>query len=248
MSERIIAGVNTKGQTNRLGSVAMDEDRPHIVAMGANDIPAMGALERAAWTVPLQAAESTMAARAQLGHHFLGAWQKSELIALACFVITRLDPFDAAAFPRTFAEFSTLPRSSPPLSGYVYNLCVHPLHRGEHVVRQIIETGIGILTTSGCRYLVGDGRCPSYAGTDGDERDPVKFNPAFRSIIDNWRLTGIKPPDDQIALDPVLRFYKRALGCDFVYLMPDFLPADAASGGHRVIFVKTLKPFSHDAA
>ena len=239
--------MNTTGQTPRIDGLAMDVDGTRIVSMDANDIPAMCALERSAWSAPLQAGVSTMIARAELGHNFLGAWRKSELIALTCFVITRLDPFDAEAFPRTFGEFSTIARSSRPLSGYVYNLCVHPLHRGERVVRQLIDAGIGILRDSGCRYLVGDGRCPSYAGTQGDERDPVEFNPAFRSIIDSWRLTGIKPPDDRIALDPVLRFYKRTLGCDFVYLKPDFLPADTASGGHRVIFVKTLDPAGHDA-
>jgi hypothetical protein len=216
------------------------KDRPTITLMDADDISAMWALEKAAWSPPLQADIGMMTARARLGHTFLGAWAGDELIASCCFALSRLDPFIAGEFPRTFDEFSSIARSMPPLSGYVYNFCVHPTRRGEHVVRPLIEAAIKIMRDNGCRYLVGHGRCPSYAGAAASAPDSVKFNPAFRSLIDNWRTTGVKPPDNEIILDPVLRFYKRVLSCEFVYLKPDFLPADTASGGHAVSFIKTL--------
>jgi hypothetical protein len=43
-----------------------------------------------------------------------------------------------------------------------------------------------------------------------------------------------------ITTDPLLRFYRRLLNCEFLHLAPDFLPEDTSSGGYRVIFAKDL--------
>jgi hypothetical protein len=102
-----------------------------------------------------------------------------------------------------------------------------------------MRAGILDSISIGARRLVADGRCPSYAGSLGPP-DRVEADDEFRRAIDTWRVSGIKPDDRTLVRDPVLRFYRRLLGCEFLYLIPDFIPQDIASGGHRVIFTAEL--------
>lgn len=197
-------------------------------------------LERAAWPKALQASMDLIRRRIGVGHCFLVAEGEQGFQASACFVHTSEDPTDTARFPTSFEAFSTLPKRKPVLSTYVYNLCVHPSSRGSSIVRRVGDAVIAEARNAGSRYLVGDGRCPSYAGAQGGNPDTVRLNQKFRTAIDRWRLTGIQPSDADLVEDPVLRFYKRILDCRFLHLAADFCPQDAASGGHRVIFAKVL--------
>nr|QMS47986.1 hypothetical protein WG33_0185 [uncultured bacterium] len=210
---------------------------PTIAHMGADDIPALWELEQAAFPPGFQASVAIMAERVRRGHVFLGARLGERLVGAVCYVLTKLDPHDAEAFPRTFAEYSSTVSSAPPLSAYVYSLGVHPDFRATRVVLQLIEAGVASIVRSGCRYITCDGPCNAYAGTaDGS----IACNDRFRRAIDQWRETGMKPPERHLLLDPVLRFYKQVLRCEFLYLKPAFLPGDSASGGHRVILLKRL--------
>jgi hypothetical protein len=200
---------------------------------------ALAALESAAWPGPLQASLETIHARMQRGHRAMVAERGGKLVASACYIPTVENPFDEAAFPRSFETFSSLTRSDPVRSVYVYNLCVDPSERDGAVVRAVMRKGIGDSVALGARYLVADGRCPSYAGAV-QEPDTVLADEEFRRAIDEWRSSGVKPPDQKLLRDPVLRFYRRTLNCQFLYLLPNFIPSDAASGGNRVIFVADL--------
>jgi hypothetical protein len=207
---------------------------------GIEDIPALAALEAAAWPGPLQASQELFHRRLNLGHGIIVAATPEYLAAAVC-VIPRAEPqFEAACFPRDFAAFSTLPRTDPVHSVYAYNLCVHPSHRGERVVRDVIGLGISTISEWGARWIIGDGRCPSYAGSGGEGPDRTRPDPVFRAALDQWAATGTRPPLDMLIRDPVLRFYHRVLDCEFVHLARNFLPPDASSGGNRVIFVKDL--------
>lgn len=212
-----------------------------IALLGESDVPALAALEEAAWPSGLRAREATIRARLALGHMMLGARGSSGLVAAACFTPTAADPHDRAAFPRDFASFSSLPRSAPVRSLYVYNLEVHPAQRGTPLVHRVIESVIAAGRQLGARWLVGDGRCPAYAGAQGEGADKVRADPVFRDAIEQWRASGNKPPDPVLTRDPLLRFYRRVLACRFLHLMPDFLPSDTGSGGYRVIFVQDLQ-------
>jgi len=208
--------------------------------IGPGDVRGLAELEAAAWPGPLQAKEELIKRRLAFGHGIIVAATSNYLAAAVC-VIPRAEPqFDAECFPRRFGEFSTLPRTDPVRSVYAYNLCVHPLHRGERVVRDVINLGIATIRDWGARWIIGDGRCPSYAGSRGEGPDRVRCDPAFRAALDGWRATGIRPSVDELVRDPVLRFYHRVLDCEFVHLAWNFLPQDSSSGGHRVIFVKDL--------
>lgn len=207
---------------------------------GVEDVSALAALEAAAWPGPLQASEDLIRHRLALGHGMIVAAMPDYLAAAVC-VVPRAEPeFDAASFPREFSQFSTLPRSDPVRSVYAYNLCVHPSHRGERVVRDVISLGIQTILKWGARSIIGDGRCPSYAGSSGEGPDRARPDAVFHDALDSWAETGIRPPLEILIRDPVLRFYHRVLDCDFVHLARNFLPQDASSGGNRVIFVKQL--------
>lgn len=202
---------------------------------------ALAALEVAAWPGPLQASYEKIKRRMALGHRAVVAEQDGEFLAAVCYIPTESDHFDSDAFPKTFMEFSSLPRSEPIRSTYVYSLGVHPDQRGGAVVRQVLEALLEDAVAIGARYLVADGRCPSYAGATSWPDKEVRADPRFRAAIDRWHSTGVRPSDSELTRDPLLRFYKRVLGCEFHYLLSNFLPEDTASGRYGVIFAKDLR-------
>lgn len=220
----------------------MPSDPPLTIRpLREEDVPAMVALEEAAWSASLRASEATIRRRLALGHVMTAAEAPDgRLAASVCFTPTAEDPFDRARFPKTFAAFSSLPRSEPVRSIYVYNLCVHPDFRGPATVRPLMATTVRSYLHLGARWLVGDGRCAAYAGAQPGAPDKVRADPVFRAAIDRWRQTGEQPPDEVLIREPLLRFHYRQLRCRFLYLMPDFLPEDVSSAGYRVIFVADL--------
>ncbi len=217
-----------------------DSEAVAVRLLRPGEVSALAALERAAWPGPLQASEERIAMRLALGHCIFVAAGPDCLVASLCFVPTHAEPFDRDRFPRDFEAFSTLPRSAPVRSCYVYNLCVHPAWRGAPVVRPLMRAGVEHGRGLGARWLVADGRCPSYAGAVDEGPDKVRADPAFRAAIDAWAATGQQPPDEELLRDPLLRFYRRMVECQFLHLMPDFLPEDRGSGGYRVIFASDL--------
>lgn len=204
------------------------------------DTALLAALEQTAWGPELAAPASLIERRVALGHRTILARSSGRAVAAASYVPTCEDPEDAARFPRTFGAFSSLPASAPVCALYVYSLGVDPRWRGGDAVRRVIDAVLADGRRLGARWLVGDGRCPSYHGSEAHGPDKVRASAGFRAAIDDWHRTGRKPADDLLTLDPVLRFYKRVLDCRFLALAPDFLPADHASGGFRVIFATAL--------
>ncbi|WP_149903767.1 N-acetyltransferase [Mesorhizobium sp. SARCC-RB16n] len=157
-----------------------------------------------------------------------------------CFVETSQDPHDTEKFPKTFSAYSSLARTGPARSLYVYNLGLRPDFRGTDMARRLLSQLIGYGHRVGARWLVGDGRCPSYAGSQDDFPNKVRPDLAFRQTIDDWHRTGVMPSVTSITRDPLLRFYRRVLQCEFLHLAPSFLPQDISSGGFRVIFAVDL--------
>ncbi|RWQ36640.1 MAG: GNAT family N-acetyltransferase [Mesorhizobium sp.] len=199
------------------------------------DVPRMAEMENAAWG-PLGAGADTIRRRLSLGHTMIAASVDDLVAGAICFVETNQDPHDTAKFPKTFSAYSSMGRSEPALSLYVYNLGVRPEFRGTDIARRLLSELIEHGRRVGARWLVGDGRCPSYAGAQHDTPDKVLPDQRFRATIDDWHRTGVTPPVKSIIRDPLLRFYRRVLNCEFLHLAPGFLPEDASSGGYRVIF------------
>jgi hypothetical protein len=126
-------------------------------------------------------------------------------------------------------------------TAFGYNLNVHPAERGGRLVRRLLQAAFAHAAAAGCTYLVGDGRCPSYNGSHDPPADDVAPNPAFRAAIDEFMRSGVFPEEHKLMLDPALRLFSRLMNCRFIAIIPDFLPADTASGGFRVMYLKVMQ-------
>ena len=208
--------------------------------IGEDDVPRMAVMEVAAWG-SLGAEEATIRNRLSLGHTMIAAVHDKVIAGAVCFVETSQDPRDKATFPATFTAYSSLARSLPPKSLYVYNLGVRPEFRGTTLSRRLLARLVDHGRAAGARWIVGDGRCPSYGGAHEGSPDKVAINVGFRSTIAEWHRTGIMPSVSDLTQDPLLNFYHRLLKCEFLHLAPAFLPEDRSSGGYRVIFAVDLR-------
>jgi len=207
-----------------------------IRQLSIDDCASIVELERVCWPLELQASQNIIYTRFSLGHNFAGILYENRLIGLGAYVYTDQDPYDKDAFPDTFNEFASIQMRKPNVSMYVYNLSMHPDWRGTNAVLDLLEYMKQEGRCNDCKYAVGDGRCQAYNGSQ-EAHDNVKVNPKFKKAIDDWYMTGNKPTDEILLLDPLLKFHRRNLDCEFLYLKKDFLPGDVASGGFRVIFV-----------
>lgn len=214
--------------------------KTRVITALPRDVDRLAQLESEAWPPGLRADAGTIRLRLMRGHRLLVVEIGDRFAAAACFYHTTLDPTDATSFPRDFEIFSTMPATAPVRSTYVYNLCVTPSQRGRGSAECLIDAVIRDARAFGAQCLVGDGRCPSYAGTTDAGPHRVRHDPTFQRAIDDWQRTGLRPDTQRLIRDPVLRYYHRRLDCEFLHLLPGFLPEDRAAGGFRVIFVKRL--------
>ncbi len=211
-----------------------------LVTLSVGDIPAILELENVCWLPEIRASAETLEARFTMGHISLGMRVNDELLGIVSFSYTRFSPDDPVDLPKTFAEFSSRPMASHHNTAFAYNLNIHPRARGGALTRELLSAGQKRMRADGCRYLLGVGRCPSYNGSTGGEFESIQPSPLLRHAIDEFMRSGRQPAKEQLLADPVLKFYRYALGCTFLRVVPDFLPGDAPSGGFGVIFYKTL--------
>ncbi len=212
-----------------------------VLQLTVDDAPRIAQLDCESWPYPLRASEATVAHRFELGHLMLGIEHDSALLGVVAFSYTSWSPQRSDAFPISNAQFNSQPHNEQHNCAFAYNLVTHPKLRGSTISRRLIAAGLARLERDGCEYLLGHSRCPSYDGSEVPEIEHFDANTAFRRAIDDAVHTDSLPALDVLLLDPVLRFYYRALNCTFVRIMPGFLPEDEASGGNAVRFVKHLR-------
>lgn len=215
-------------------------DSHYVKTLCVDDIPAILELENACWLPEIRASEEILRTRFAMGHISMGVFVDNYLVGLTSFSYTRFNPDKPNGLPETFKEFSSHPRHSDHNAAYVYNLNIHPDYRGESLTRKLIWAGIEQLREDNCVYMLGAGRCPSYNGSLGEGIETIQPSRVFRETIDHSIQSGILPATKELIIDPVLRFYRRTLGCKFLRVAPNFLPGDTPSGNVGVIFYKTL--------
>lgn len=210
-----------------------------VAELARHDLPAINLLEKACWPVELQARPDLLLSRFDSGHTMIGAWIENHLLGLIAYRHVTFYPDDIEAFPKNFVEFASGQRQDEFNAVYGYNMSVHPEMRGSGLIRNLLTGAIDRVRAEGCRYIVGDGRCPSYNG--GEESGKIiRQSPVFKAAIDRYMQGGAFPTMEEFLADPALRFFHRTMHCRFVLVLPDFFPGDQASGGYRVIYCAEL--------
>lgn len=210
-----------------------------VAELTRHDLHAIGLLEKACWPAALQASPDILQSRFDSGHTMIGAWQGNALLGLIAYRHVMFDPDDIEAFPKDFTEFASGPRQQVFNAVYGYNMSIHPAMRGSHLIRDLLSDAIDRVRAEGCRYIVGDGRCPSYNGGVESGRT-VRQSMEFHMAINRYVSGGHFPTVKEFIADPTLRFFYRTMHCRFLWILPNFFPGDLASGGFRVIYCVDL--------
>jgi hypothetical protein len=230
---------------NRLRLPALGErvcGSAHVVELREKDASAIVALEQRCWSPELRASRDIILGRMELGHTMLGIDDgQGALLGLIAGGYATFSPDAPELFPTTFEQMSKLPVREPGNACLVYSLHVDPHMRDGALVRLLIDVGVKYLTSRGYRYVVGHARCPSYNGSDDPFERPIRREPIFRSAVDRYLESGNLPSDEEITIDPVLRFYRRIFGCTFWRIIRDFWPIDRASGGMGAVFYRQIQ-------
>lgn len=210
-----------------------------VAELTRHDLHAIDLLEKVCWPTGLQASPDLLQSRFDSGHTMIGAWMGNRLLGLIAYRHVMFDPQDIEAFPKNFTEFSRGARQQKFNAVYGYNMSVHPEMRGSSLIRNLLSGAIDRVRTEGCRYIVGDGRCPSYNGGVESGRT-IRQSIVFRTAVDRYMNGGHFPTLTEFLADPTLRFFYRTMHCRFLWILPNFFQGDLASGGYRVIYCVDL--------
>ncbi len=205
-----------------------------IAQLALRDLDAICALEAAAFEMDMRASQSTYRARFALGHVMLGYRNNKringELAGIIGYSYGSFHPEDLTTLPDHFSNWSmqeTIPDGN---AAFIYNLGIAPSLRGTAITRDLVHAAIDKITTDGCRYIIAEGPVPSYAGNDHIAR-----NPLITTALDRFAKENKMPDPDLLFTDPHLSLYRRFWPCSILCIKPDFIPADQASGGFRVM-------------
>jgi len=197
-----------------------------------NDLERIVEVERAAFIPPLQASPEKITKRLSLGHVYLGLETDNKLVGTLAF------KFSDFEIPRTFYEFSDGPSKGNAV--FIYSLGILPEYRGRNTL-ELIDSALKFSGMSGMQYSVADGRMPSYNGSLEFHQERILQDPEFKKIIDGHITRGTTPSIEETKLDPNLAFLVRFVHGKPLKLIPNFMPEDKPSGGHRIILCKELK-------
>jgi SAM-dependent methyltransferase len=155
----------------------------------------------------------------------------------------RFDPHDREHFPSTFEGFANVPtdESTEANAIAVYDFDANKEIRDYARTSGFLKEVFGFFRRSGFRYVVGDGRMPSYAGSVGSSEERINRSDRFRNTIDMYFRGGPYPSDEEFCADPLLAFYRKVTGCGFWDIRQEFISGDAPSGGMRTILVRDLQ-------
>ena len=210
-----------------------------IAQLTEYDIDAILSLERVCYMPCLQASRETLQKRFDLGHVMLGLFVDNKLTGVASFSYRYLDgrekirqfcenewkPFYALAMPETFNTV------------LVYNVEISPERRETNDSELLKKSVMSRAKNDGCKYLIGISRIPSY---NGDVFNHISHRPEVREAIDSYFDGGEYPSLDTLIRDPLLLFYHRVTGCEYLTLIDGYAPEDKASGGIRAIVYAKL--------
>lgn len=203
-----------------------------IIQLDRGDLEDILDLERKNFSPEMQASKESIIDRLDKGHIMLGIRDREKLVGKICFSLSKFSPDNKEEFPKTFSEYSHQAPCEKPNAAFVYDLDVNPNYRGNICVRRLIKAAVDKASLSCCRFFVADCMVSSY---NGDSKKHIRQIPSVKDAIDNYLNGGFFPTDEKLTQDPYLAFLKRVTGGKYIWIMPNFMPQDKASGGIRII-------------
>ena len=206
----------------------------------ASDIDEMVKVENETWIPLIRAPKERMLYRLENGHRYFGYVINGELAGMVGLSYQHIkSPED---FPSDFSTFSSgkseLDRESV---AYIYNVGVAKKFQKQGVGKKMVQETFQKIREDGVKEIYLDGRCPSYNGSkDFPEIEFVDQQLEFKRRIDECVRENKVPTPEDVMFDPTLRFYSK-LGFVPIKLSANFLTADKAAGGFRVIMYQRLE-------
>jgi GNAT superfamily N-acetyltransferase len=208
-----------------------------IEELSIDDLEKIMEVEERAFIPPLQASPETIAKRLKMDHTYLGLYLDNRLIGTLAFRESVFSPDDFQKFPETSEEFANNLNENNPNAIFVYSLGILPEYRGKATI-ELVNAAINMARERGLDYVVGEGRFPSY---NGSNQEKIKQKAELKRTIDDAIKNKSMPPEKELLKDSTLAFYHRFGKVNFWKIILNFTPEDKSSGGHRLIIYKKLK-------
>ncbi|MDY6778030.1 MAG: GNAT family N-acetyltransferase, partial [Candidatus Nanohaloarchaea archaeon] len=200
----------------------------------------MVACEEASWIPPLQADQETIRNRLERGHIYLGKVEGA-LQGMSSFLQVSVDEKSLLEEPeRFFDDFHSFYSRDFDEDGnaiFLYNVGVAREHRRQGIGSLLVGAVQQWAEESNADHLILDGRCPSYNGSKAYSQESFERKTVFRKALQSHDPGDPLPAEDVLREDPVIDFYFSNLPCEPLAILPDFLPADPATDGYRVMLI-----------
>ena len=193
-------------------------------------------LESKIWIPALQAPRETILKRLGMGHQILAIEEKDDLLGMIAWRYSAYSGADSPdRFPRKFDAFSTEGscEATDARSAFIYSLGVKAGSRTRGTGKYLLQRAFDRIRAFGVNEIFVDARLPSYKGSSQSPHETIEFNPAFKEAIDRYFTGNIFPGAEELALDPIVRFYLKN-GFRPWLILKDFIN-DQHSGNMRII-------------
>ncbi len=215
--------------------------------LSAKNIDAILCVESTAFIPPLQSNRDTILKRLGEGHTYLGAFGEKgedEMVGIASFR-SGFFSTDFRDFLNTYHNFKKWADDWSIENGnalLIYNLGIIPSQHNVIFASALINKISGLGRLKGKAFIAGEGRIPSYNGSNYSGYELIKQNPELKEALDDYLEHGGNLSKSKVVQDRILDFYLRVfpnvniLGATG----PNFIAEDVPSGGHRIMLFERL--------
>ena len=216
-----------------------------IIKLVNSDIESILNVENNSFIPSIQANKETILDRLNKGHTYLGATQEGKLIGAIAFRFAHFSPdfSDFKIRQPTFEEWANEKSDSEGNAIFAYSLGVIPKYRSGIISKKLLKKTIEMACDCKKEFLVGDGRIPSYNGSNENGFENFHRNEALREAINKYLKNDVVIPRDILSQDPIVGLYMKLIPELKILGVTDskFIEEDYPAGGHRVIVYVDLQ-------
>ncbi len=216
-----------------------------IIKLTEGNLEQIMEVEKQAFIPSIQTNEKIINRRLQRDHIYLGATIKDNLVGTLAIRFAQFIPDfnDFCERYPTFDEYAELPNEVNANAGFIYSIGIVPQYRNGINAKKLLQGAFDLVIQKKLGSLVGDGRVPSYNGSNNLPYEKHNKNENIHKMIDNYFVTKIFPPMDVLMNDPVTGFYLRNFPKTKILGItdPNFWKGDEPCGGHMIILYQDLR-------